>query len=111
MYEQEIRNILAAVGDEGITVQKLAMHVYNERNGLFEQADLDDIRRHVQRFLLKNSQSAASLVERMDERGRYRLNPHSAETMQLMLDFSEPADDDKPQTEATPIDLSLDLFA
>jgi len=111
MYEQEIKALMALAGSDGITVRKLAMHVFNERNSLFEQADFDDVHRQVQRFLLKNSQSSLSLVERMDERGRYRLNPRSAETVQLMLDFSDDECQQMPPTEATSAtDLSLNLF-
>lgn len=109
-YDRQILRILLDVGEQGISVQLLAKHVYNQNVSLFFMPDMDEIRSYVQQYLLKNSKSAASLVESMERRGYYRLNTkNNSDARQLMIDFrSETITEDK---EEKPVqDLSLDLF-
>lgn len=109
-YDRQILRILSDVGEQGISVQLLAKHVYNQNVSLFFMPDLDEIRSYVQQYLLKNSKSAASLIESMERRGYYRLNTkNNSDARQLMIDFrSETITEDK---EEKPVqDLSLDLF-
>lgn len=111
-YDRQILQILSDVGELGIGVQHLAKHVYNMNCTFFFQPDLEEIRNYVRKYLLRNSKSAQSLIERTERRGYYRLNKNNADARQLMLEFrntriQEVAEDkeEKPQT-----DFSLSLF-
>ena len=108
-YDRQILQILTEVGEHGISVQLLAKHLYNLNVSLFSSPDLDDIKRYVQQFLLKNSKSAQSLIESTGRRGYYRLNTqNNADARQLMLEFREPNVEEKEEKPV--VDLSLSLF-
>ena len=112
-YDKQILQVLSDVGDQGIGVQQLAMHVYNLNCTLFFLPNLQEIHGYVQQYLLRNSKSAQSLIERTDRRGYYRLNTqNNADARQLMLEFHEhQADETEEQNDDKPkIDLSLSLF-
>ena len=112
-YDQQILSILMEAGERGVSVQTIAKHVYNMNCTFFFQPDYEEIRSYVQQYLLRNSKSSQSLIERTDRRGCYRLNTqNNADARQLMLEFhehqtdeTEEQNDDKPM-----IDLSLSLF-
>ena len=112
-YDRQILRILTNVGEQGMGVRQLAKHVYNENCTLFSQPDFMEIHSYVQQYLLKNSKSSQSLIERTGRRGYYRLNTlNSADARQLALEFRELAaepdedkEDEKPQK-----DFSLSLF-
>ena len=110
-YDRQILTILSDVGEDGISVQALAKHVYNMNCSLFSTPDIADIHRYVQQYLLRNSKSEQSLIESTGRRGFYRLNTgNSPDARQLMLQFHEPKEE--PKEEETPLpDLSLDLFS
>ena len=110
-YDQQILKILTEAGERGISVQTLAKHVYNMNCTFFFQPDYEEIRSYVQQYLLKNSKSAASLVESMERRGYYRLNTrNNSNARQLMIEFHH--ETPVEETEEKPVqDLSLDLFA
>ena len=110
-YDRQILRILSDVGEQGISVQLLAKHVYNQNASLFFTPDMNDIRSYVQQYLLKNSKSSASLVESMERRGHYRLNTqNNADARQLMIEFRQETNTE--EKEEKPVkDLSLDLFA
>lgn len=92
--ERHILNVLAEAGSTGISVRMLVLNVYNLSSTLFERPCLDDIAVRVRRFVARNSATPASLLERMDRRGYYRLNlARSAEARQLELAFSDEAGD------------------
>ena len=100
-------------GERGLEVQAVAKHVYNMNVTLFFTPDYEEIRSYVRQYLLKNSKSAQSLVERTAQRGRYRLNTRGSQhARQLMLQFSDLHDDTTPADEEKlrHQDLSLDLF-
>ena len=111
-YDRQILQILSDVGESGIGVRHLAKHVYNMNCTFFFQPDLHEIVSYVRKYLLRNSKSAQSLIERTGRRGYYRLNKNNADARQLMLEFREtriqelPEEkEEKPQT-----DFSLSLF-
>ena len=111
-YDQQILDILTAVGEKGISVQLLSKHVYNANLSLFFTPSLEEIRIYTQQYLLKNSKQPSSLIERMARRGYYRLNTrNNQDARQLMIHFREdglPAEkEEKPDA---CVDLSLDLF-
>ena len=111
-YDKQILQILTAVGERGIGVQQLAKHVYNLNNTLFTQPDMQEIHGYVQQFLLRNSKSPQSLIERTERRGYYRLNmQNNADARQLMLEFREHEAEAEEQKEEKPQqDFSLSLF-
>lgn len=112
-YDKQILQILTAVGEQGIGVQQLAKHVYNLSCTLFSQPDLQEVHRYVQQYLLRQSKSAQSLIERTERRGYYRLNTlNNADARSLMLQFRErQADEPAGQEPEKPkVDLSLSLF-
>ena len=56
----------------------------------FVSPDFEEIRNYVQQYLLKNSKSNNSLIERTEQRGWYRLNTTgSNDAQQLMLQFRD----------------------
>ena len=109
-YDQQILRILTEAGKDGVSVQAIAKHVYNMNCTFFMQPDYEEIRSYVQQYLLRNSKSGQSLIERTEHRGYYRLNTTgSADARQMMLQFrdvQEEKEEERPQQ-----DLSLDLFA
>ena len=109
-YDQQILKVLTEAGDYGVSVQSVVKHVYNMNRTFFSQPDYEDVKSYVQQFLLRNSKSSQSLIDRTERRGYYRLNTSgSTDARQLMLQFSEVQEEkkeEKPQQ-----DLSLDLFA
>lgn len=109
-YDKQILQILTEVGEKGIGVQALTKHVYNQSHTFFFTPDMEEIHRYVQQYLLRNSKSEQSVIERTGKRGHYRLNTrNSADARQLLLEFGKEVHDEKPEDK--PIqDLSLDLF-
>jgi len=106
-YDRKILQFLTEAGEAGLSVQKLTRHVFNACNTFFETVSLEEVRRYVQSYLLRNSKNPDSIIQKTGTRGYYRLNPNNQESRQLMLLFQddEPEDDPKPQE-----DLSLSLF-
>jgi hypothetical protein len=111
-YEKQILQILTDVGEQGIGVQQLAKHVYNMNCTLFSQPDLQEIHGYVQQYLLRNSKSAQSLIERTGKRGYYKLNTqNNADARQMVLAFREKREAANEEVEEKPqCDLSLSLF-
>ena len=112
-YEQQILQILLEVGKRGISVRKLAKHVYNMNCTLFSQPDVQAIHRSVQQYLFSNSRSKRPLVESTGRWGYYRLSNSGRSYMkQLMLEFNDdvPATEEK-ESEKPSQDLSLNLFS
>ena len=89
-YDKQILQILTAVGERGIGVQQLAKHVYNLNNTLFTQPDMQEVHGYVQQFLLRNSKSPQSLIERTERRGYYRLNmQNNADARQTLKTYAQ----------------------
>lgn len=110
-YEKQIIGILLAVGERGISISSLTKHVYNQNCTFFFQPDLQEVRQNVKKYLLRNSKSPKSLVEKTGRRGYYRLNArNSAYARQLLLDFSEKEEVPEKPVETPKQDFSLNLF-
>ena len=106
-FDNKILQFLTEAGEDGLSVQKISRHVFNECNTFFETILFEDVHRYVQSFLLRNSKNPDSMIEKTGERGFYRLNPDNQESRQLMLLFH----DDTPEETSKPNeDLSLSLF-
>ena len=109
-YEQEIFRVLTEAGEEGLAVQKIALHVYNACNSLFNPVSYDEVYAFVSRFLITKSRMPHSLIERTAYRGVYHLNFNLKETQQLVLQFKQETDADVEEPKAPPVDMSLSLF-
>lgn len=112
-YEREIIRILTEAGRGGLSVHKISMHVYNARNSLFDVADIDEVSRRVYNYLLRNSKTPDSVIERAGKRGVYRLNLSSGRTSQLMLKFADSVSEDETENDGDHVagpDGSLPLF-
>ena len=94
----------------GISVKKLAKHVYNHYCTLFYQPDFKQLHSSVQQYLYRQAQSPRGLVESTGRHGYYRLRQKSAaRVQQMMLNFDgNDAQDEKSEKPAE--DLSLNLF-
>ena len=106
-YDSEIIKIMVEAGQKGLSVQKIAMHVYNACNSFFNVIDPDDVHQYVAQYLAKNSKRNDSFIQRTEKRGVYRLNPQSEETAQQMLQFGE---NEEVKEKKNDQDLSLSLF-
>ncbi len=111
-YDQQILKILTEAGEPGVSVQTIAKHVYNMNTTFFHQPSFEEIRAYVQQYLLRNSKSGQSLIERTERRGYYRLNTKgSQDARQLLLQFQdEKVVTKEEEKEKAQQDLSLDLF-
>ncbi len=110
--DKEIFRVLAEVGDEGLSIRKISIHVHNACNSFFDRRTYDDVHEYVTHFLIRNSRNPNSLIEKTGQRGCYRLNTNSYMTQQLMLQFADYDDHDQSASDNTPIieDKSLSLF-
>lgn len=109
-YDSQIIQILTEVGEQGISVQSMTRHLYNMNVSLFAAVDIEEIRNYVQQYLLKNSKSPQSLIERTGRRGYYRLNiQNNADARQLLLEFRSHISQEEMPVPSVP-DLSLELF-
>lgn len=108
-YDREILCVLGEAGEKGLSVKKIARHVFNRRNGFFDEVSFDNIYHYVAAYLTRNSKDRDSLVEKTECRGVYRLNMSSAASRQLVFDFKE-QDDNIRQEEKNTEDRSLSLF-
>ena len=105
-YDKEILRVLAEAGSEGLSVQKISRHVFNACNSLFNSLNQEDVHKYVQTYLLKNSKSCNSLIEK-SRQGVYRLNESNQLTQQLILQFHDEVETPK---EKPTEDQSLSLF-
>jgi hypothetical protein len=114
IYDKQILQILTDVGQQGISVRSLAMHVYNLNCSLFGSPDFADVYSYVRNYLSRNSKSRQSIVEHTGRWGYYRLNTQgNSYARQLLIEFGAAAQEEEQQTaEERPVaeDLSLDLF-
>ena len=99
-------------GSRGVSVRAISKHVFNMNSTFFSQPDYEELRAYVQKYLLRNSKSRQSLIERTDRRGYYRLNTKgSKDAQQLLLQFREKKEEREEKKEERPEqDLSLSLF-
>lgn len=106
-YDKHILRILTEAGNNGLSVQKIARHVFNVSNTFFNIVYFEDVRKYVQSYLLRNSKSPDAIIESMASRGMYRLNMKSKVTQQLMLQFTDKEEEVHVSKEE---DSSLSLF-
>ena len=109
-YKREIIRVLTEAGEDGLSVQKIAYHVFNSCNSLFRTVSYNEIYRLVATYLVNNSKNRESVIARIDRRGVYRLNLESRETRQLMLQFVDESTANEDGDNVFEDDLSLPLF-
>lgn len=98
----EILQILAEAGPEGLRVRKIILHVYNSQNSLFHTVSVEEVKRRVLAFLQQNSRHSHDLLDH-PAWGVYRLNPKSRRAQQIRLSFRD-NDNDVPEAAPTVTD-------
>lgn len=107
-YEQEILVILEEAGSSGLSLRKIAQHVYNSVNGLFEVVTFEQVYRSVVNYIYAQSKLSEGSVVTTGKRGKYRLNHRSVRYRQMKLNFIDEVEE-KPEP-VKPVDTSLSLF-
>ena len=107
-YEKEILLVLEEAGSSGLSLRKIANHVYNSVNGLFEVVTYEQVYRSVVCYIYAQSKHSDGTVMTTGERGRYRINPNSLRFSQMKLNFTDVVEE--KQEPAKPLDMSLSLF-
>lgn len=108
-FDKEILCVLIEAGDKGLSLKKIAMHVYNRVNGLFYAADIDNVYRYVVNYVMRNSHQPNPLIERTGERGVYRISKLCSDSNQLQFEFSDYAKEPEDAKRSVE-DTSLSLF-
>lgn len=108
-YDREILFVLNEAGEKGLSVKKIARHVFNSSNGFFDNVSFDEVHHYVASYLRRNSRQSGSVVERTEVRGVYRLCMSLGDSRQLLLDFKDDDDIKEVETICTE-DKSLTLF-
>lgn len=105
-YERLILQILAEAGQDGLSVKKIARHVYNATNGFFSEEAYDDVHLRVRQYLQRQTARKNGFVRRLSH-GVYQLDLKTKEARQLMLQFKKK---DEPARQQPTEDKSLSLF-
>lgn len=108
-YDRDILHILDEAGINGLSVRKIARHVFNGYNNFFDNVSFDDVYHYVASYLIRNSKSKDSIIERTEIRGVYRINRSSGIIRQLCFDFKD-GDIDIKSDDNNIEDHSLSLF-
>lgn len=110
-YEQEIKQILFEAGNDGLSIKKIARHIFNMHNGLFETVPYEKVYKDIQACVAKNNKSPQPFMEKTERWGYYRLTKKSENVHQLMLQFrDEENDGEDSENKNDSVDLSLSLF-
>ena len=108
-YHQEILRILTEADSTGLSVKKIAKHVYNACNSLFAPISYDSVYKAVVQDLLTNARKPNSLIVRTEKRGTYRINTENPLSSQLLLQFKAHEEEEKNTIE-TEKEIPLSLF-
>ena len=107
-YERLILKILFEAGKDGLSVQKITNHVFNEVNTMFSAMEYSEIHVFVQKYLQRLGKNPQSPIEKTS-RGIYRLKLNNTQSQQLFFDFSASSTDLSVEKETE--DKSLNLFS
>lgn len=110
LYEPEILQILTEAGQQGLKTSKIARHVYNACNSLFEEVSYQEVYDSVRQYLFRNSKNPQSFIEKGETRGFYRLNIKEVNSQQLKLRFSDYTKENTECDTANEKDTSLSLW-
>ncbi len=86
-FDDEILKVLTLAGDDGLKTEKIARHVFNACNTMFNPLNYKDVHGYVAQYLIKNSKDPLSIVEKGGRHGVYRLNFRAKLAQQLVLKF------------------------
>ena len=86
--DQEILNVLIEAGAKGLKMEKIARHVYNSCNSIFNPLSYENVHAYVAQYLIKCSKNPKSIIEKGKGVGVYHVNYKSEAVVQLMLNFS-----------------------
>lgn len=106
-YDHQILRILIEASPQGLSVKKIARHVFNQANGFFCTVDYDSVHAYVRQYLQRQATRGNGLVRRQSH-GIYQFNEQTQEGRQLMLEFKE--DEEPTMQKQQPKDQSLSLF-
>lgn len=113
-FDDEILKVLTLAGDSGLKTEKIARHVFNACNSMFNPLDYKDVHSYVTQYLIKNGKDSLSIIEKGNGHGVYRLNFQAKLAQQLVLKFTAHDDDanerEKTTKESGRGELSLSLF-
>lgn len=107
-YDRHIIDVLASVGDNGISVKNLALHVYNMNCNMFDMPDFDDVQNCVRRFIMRYSKPPHPLVTRTNRRGCYRIDVEAYSRMTHLPLFVNAGGDGNCTDECPKEDKSVD---
>lgn len=77
---------------------------------MFQPLDYKEVRSCVSQMLIKHSKKSDSPIEKGDGYGVYRLNMRSKMAQQIMIQFADWQEDEKPEAKEKECDTSLSLF-
>ena len=107
--EQEILMVLTLAEGKGLKTEKIARHVFNACNSMFNPLDYKDIYNYVSQFLQKSQKGPHPIVEKIGY-GIYRINESAHDAKQYLLQFGRQETAEKTSGNEEPKDLSLSLF-
>lgn len=105
-YDRHILYVLAEAGQAGLSVSKIARHVFNATNGFFSETSYDDVHLYVRHYLQRQVLRKNAFIKRVSH-GIYQLDLCSGKGKQLVLSFKDITD---ATQKTTPEDKSLSLF-
>ncbi len=82
-YERDVLIILREAGSNGLPLKRIALHVYNIRNSIFEPLDRKKLYYAIAQWLRQESLHSEGAVKKMSQWGRYSLNKRSKKVRQL----------------------------
>lgn len=90
-YDTHIHKILAEVGNRGLNVRKITLHVFNSVNTLFEPVEKQQVHDYVLKYLSNHVKGNMPLLKRVSH-GVYSFNPRSPEARQIKMDLKNGVD-------------------
>lgn len=107
--EQEILKVLTLADGKGLKTEKIARHVFNACNSMFNPLDYKEVHAAVSQYLIKVSKDSQSPIVK-DSYGIYQINTKNHEAQQLMLRFSPHDSIEEAEEKLESEDHSLSLF-
>lgn len=83
-YDKDILLLLQEAGTRGLQLKKLALHVCNAHNSLFDAVDIDEVYRYVRNFVRRNTHKPGAMLKPTSKRGCYRLNMRSKKLKEIL---------------------------
>lgn len=107
--EQEILKVLTLADGKGLKTEKIARHVFNACNSMFNPLNYKEVHTFVSQYLIKAAKDEQSPIEK-DRHGIYQINVKTQEAQQLMLRFGPHDSCEEVEEDSEQEDQSLSLF-